>query len=144
MQEDITGFCDLIVSLKIEDQQEVALSSKMMSENMLVLYESIVEYVKTNHLENEVRDDFKVHFIALLLRFQRKRVVDELKNNKFPLSECLQLCEKERHELAIAYLKDRLGNTQEALDIYKKRYSIDKSGLQSMLISSRKTLNLQV
>ena len=107
--------------MKIEDQQEVALSTKIISEYMLALFESIMEYVKTNHLENEVRDEFKIQYITLLLRFQRKRVVDELKNNKFPLRECLQLCEKEKHELAIAYLKDRLGNTQEALDIYKKR-----------------------
>jgi hypothetical protein len=121
MQDDISGFCDLITSMKIEDQQEVALSTKIISEYMLALFESIMEYVKANHLENEVRDEFKIQYITLLLRFQRKRVVDELKNNKFPLRECLQLCEKEKHELAIAYLKDRLGNTQEALDIYKKR-----------------------
>lgn len=122
MQEDVSAFCDLINSMKIEDQQEVALSNKMLTENMLTLFESIVDFVKTNHLENEVLESFKVQYIALLLRFQKKRVVDELKNGKFPFRECLALCEQEKHELAIAYLKDRLGYTQEALAIYKKRY----------------------
>lgn len=107
--------------MKIEDQQELALSTKILSENMLAVYESIVDYVKSNHMENEVQEGFKVQYIALLLRFHRKRVVDELKNGKFPFKECLVLCEQEKHELAIAYLKDRLGHTQEALVIYKKR-----------------------
>ena len=123
MKEDITCFCDLVSSMKIEDQQEVAMDQKLLSENMLSLYDSIEDYVKANHLENEILENFKINYIELLLKFQKKRVIGELMSGKYPLKDCLILCEQAKHELAIAYLKNRLGYTPEALEIYKKRYN---------------------
>jgi hypothetical protein len=121
MAEDITCFCELISTMRLEDQQQIALGQHILSENMLALFDSIEEYVKTNHLENEISDDFKTRYIELLLKFQKKRVLGELMNSKYPLKDCLNLCEQARHELAIAYLKNRLGDVTEALEIYKKR-----------------------
>lgn len=121
MAEDVACFSDLVTSMKIEEQQEIALTQHILSENMLTLFDSIEEFVKSNHLENEVSDLFKTRYIELLLRFQKKRVLGELMNGKYPLRDCLSLCEAAKHELAIAYLKNRLGDVIESLEIYKKR-----------------------
>ena len=123
MAEDVSLFSELVSTMKIEDQQEIALSQHLLSENMLALYDGIEEYIKQNHLENEVSDVFKTRYIELLLKFQKKRVLGELMNSKYPLKDCLSLCEQAKQELAIAYLKNRLGDIQEALEIYKKRYN---------------------
>lgn len=122
MSEDATCFSELVNTMKIEEQQEIALNQHIISENMLTLFDSIEEYVKNNHLENEITDQFKTRYIELLLKFQRKRVLGELMNGKYPLRDCLTMCEQAKHELAIAYLKNRLGDVTEALEIYKKRY----------------------
>lgn len=122
MAEDITCFSELVITMKIEEQQEIAMTQHILSENMLTLYYSIEEFVKSNHLENEISDQFKTRYIELLLKFQKKRVLGELMNGKYPLKDCLSLCEQAKHELAIAYLKNRLGDIIESLEIYKKRY----------------------
>lgn len=44
--------------------------------------------------------------------------MEELKRNKYPLSECLVLCEENRNSLAIAYVKGRLGFYDDSLAIY--------------------------
>lgn len=122
MVEDISLFGELVNTMKIEEQQEIALNVDILSENLLAVFDSIEDYVKANHLENEISDQFKTRYIELLLKFQKKRVLGELMNSKYPLKDCLNLCEQAKHELAIAYLKNRLGDSIESLEIYKKRY----------------------
>lgn len=121
MNNNVDLFCDLVVSTKVEDQMSLATFEFERTENMLLLYESIIENAKAKNLESELKEAFKIEFIALLLKFDRRRVLTELKRGKYPPTECLTECQNAKHELAIAYLKDRLGFTQEAIDIYKKR-----------------------
>lgn len=111
-----------MAAMKLEDQMKTVLIESVDSQNLLLIFDSIMDYVKTNSLENDLTDPFKIRYLSLLLQFDRKRVMYQLKYSKYPLSECLTLCEKRfKHELATAYLKDRLGHTVESLDIYKNR-----------------------
>ena len=142
MAEDITCFSELVNTMKIEEQQEIAMNQHILSENMLALYDSIEEFVKTNHLENEITDQFKTRYIELLLKFQKKRVLGELMNGKYPLKDCLSLCEQAKHELAIAYLKNRLGDILESLQIYKKRCRSSNPDWPDLFISLLLTKNL--
>jgi hypothetical protein len=119
--EDVECFSELVLSMKIEEQMKIVLSEKISSTNMLSVYESIVGFVKAHHLENELIDPFKIEYMSLLLKFNRKKVMKELTQGKYPTLECLKLCQDANHQLAIAYLKERLGNSQEALQIYKIR-----------------------
>lgn len=119
--EDAECFSELILSMKIEDQMKLVLSEKVSSVNMLNVYESILGFVKSHHLENELIDPFKIEYMSLLLKFNRKKVIKELTQGKYPTLECLKLCQDANQQLAIAYLKERLGSSQEALQIYKIR-----------------------
>ena len=100
---------------------KLALSELKRNMKMMVIYKCIMDFVKANWLENELIDPFKVEYLALLLKFKKELVLKELKARKYPPLECLKLCEQAKHSMAIAYLKDRLGYTKEALDIYKRR-----------------------
>lgn len=107
--------------MKMEDQMKLAIFGEENSENVMALYDSIMENVRSKHLENDLVNSFMIEYISLLLKFDKKRVLNELKSGKYPFLECLEVCQKVKHELAIAYLKDRLGYTHESIEIYKKR-----------------------
>lgn len=90
---------------------------------MFDVYDSIMQYIRSNALENEITEDFKISYVELMLLFERKRVMNELEHGNYPLKRALDLVENPRlkHGLAIAFIKDRLGYFEESLDIYKKR-----------------------
>jgi hypothetical protein len=111
--------------MKLEDQMKAVLTDYVDSQNLLLVFDSIMDNVKNNSMENYLTDPFKIRYLSLLLQFDRKRVMDQLKYGKYPLNESLNLCEKKyKHELATAFLKDGLGSSLESLEIYKNRYHL--------------------
>lgn len=94
-----------------------------MTKEKLKIFEKILEFVKFKHMENEITNEFKIEYISLLNIHNKSKVLPELVTGKYPPSECLEKCEKAKNELAIAYLKERLGFYSDALNIYKKRLS---------------------
>jgi hypothetical protein len=89
----------------------------------LKIFDKILDFVKFKHMENEITNEFKIEYINLLNVHNKGKVLPELMTGKYPPSECLEKCENANNELAIAYLKERLGFYDEALAIYKRRLS---------------------
>lgn len=94
---------------------------KPTTKEKLKIFNKILDFVKFKHMENEITNAFKIEYIKLLNIHNKAQVLPELMTGKYPPSECLDKCEKANNELAIAYLKERLGFYDEALAIYKKR-----------------------
>lgn len=91
------------------------------TQSKLEIFKNILDFVKIQHMENEITDEFKIEYIHLLNIHNKKQVLSELQTGKYPASECLPSCEEVNNQLATAYLKERLGFYQEALDIYQER-----------------------
>lgn len=87
----------------------------------MIMLDRIILFVREKHRENELSDEFKIEYIKLLNAFHKRRVFEELQTGKYPTSECLKLCEDAKNQIAVAYLKERLGFYSEALAIYKAR-----------------------
>lgn len=100
---------------------EYIMKYKPTTRSKLEIFKKILAFVKKKHMENEITNEFKVEYIALLNKHEKARVLPELMTGKYPSSECLPNCINARNHLAIAYIKERLGYYGEALDIYKKR-----------------------
>jgi hypothetical protein len=109
------------MSMKLEDQMRLLLAEKVRTRAMLTVYDNISEFALSNGADDKLTEKFKVEHIALLLLHSKKRVLPELQTGRYPFNACLEECTKQKHQMAIAYLKDRLGHTEEALMIYKKR-----------------------
>ena len=107
--------------MKIEEQMAFIMKYKPTTISKFLIFKKIIEFVKFKHMENELTDEFKIEFINLLNIHDKRAVLKELMTGKYPSSECLVLCEKANNQLAVAYLKARLGFFSEALEIYKKR-----------------------
>ena len=57
--------------------------------------------------------------IELLCQIDKKQVLPELENNQdYPLDECFRICKQYQVKEAMAYLMERLGGVQEALDLH--------------------------
>ena len=91
---------------------------KLRTRAKLKIVEKILKFVKINHMENEIGQEFFLEYMALLNMYKPKKALEELKLNKYPLTECLTLCEENQNQLAIAYVKGRLGFYDDALKIY--------------------------
>ena len=108
--------------MDIEAQLEFIMKYKPPTKSKLEIFETILKGVKQMSLENEISKEFKIEYINLLNHHKRKKVLPEIMTGKYPLSECLEICQKGKpNDLAVAYLKERLGFYQEALEIYKSR-----------------------
>ena len=107
--------------MRLGTQLEFIMKYKPPTKSKLEIFKQILSAVTKKSLENEITDEFKVEYINLLNHHERSKVVPELKTGRYPLNECLTLCEKSNNELAIAYLKQRLGFYKDSLEIYKKR-----------------------
>lgn len=94
---------------------------KPTTKSKLNIFKNILNFVKTQHKENDITEDFKIEYINLLNIYESKQVLVELLTGKYPMSQCLELCKKSENMLPVAYLKERLGFFKEALDIYKER-----------------------
>ena len=107
--------------MSLNSQLEFIMKYKPPTKSKLAIFEQILSAVKEKSLENEITNEFKIVYINLLNHHERSKVLPELKTGRYPLNECLKICEEKNNELAIAYLKERLGFYKEALGIYKKR-----------------------
>lgn len=94
---------------------------KPTTKSKLQIFKNILNFVKTKHKENDITEDFKIEYINLLNIYEPKQVLIELLTGKYPMSECLKICEESKNMLPVAYLKERLGFFKEALEIYKER-----------------------
>ena len=121
IKEDHEKFSELIKNLTIEEQMSFIMKYKPTTKSKLIIFENILDFVKFKHMENEITNAFKIEYINLLNIHKKSKVLPELMTGKYPPSECLEKCEKANNELAIAYLKERLGFYDESLAIYKKR-----------------------
>ena len=62
--------------------------------------------------------DFQEHYVALLCRFQPKEVYQYLCSHKgYRLEACLNICQEHGLVYAMAYLWDRIGETDAALEL---------------------------
>lgn len=95
---------------------------KPTTKSKLKIFNNILTFVKEKHREHDITEEFKVEYINLLNIYEPKKVLAELSTGKYPMNECLKLCEESKNMLPVAYLKERLGFFSEALDIYKRRY----------------------
>lgn len=91
------------------------------TKSKLEIFKNILDFVKIKHMENEITNEFKIEYIHLLNVHNQKAVLPELMTGKYPPSECLISCEDANNQLAMAYLKERLGFYKEALVIYQQR-----------------------
>ena len=107
--------------MDIESQLNFIMKYKPPTKSKLEIFEKILEGVKEMSLENDITDEFKIEYINLLNHHNKSKVLYELQTGKYPLSECLHICEQKKSMLAVAYLKERLGFYDQALDIYKER-----------------------
>lgn len=94
---------------------------KPTTKSKLEIFKRILTFVKKKHMENEITNEFKVEYINLLNKHEKKRVLPELMTGKYPSASCLQTCLDSKNFLAVAYIKERLGYYQEAMTIYKQR-----------------------
>jgi len=127
-------FGDLLQVMDIEEQMQFVLKIGEKSHSKLVIFKRIIDFVQKKHLEAELTNSFKIEYIRLLSHFERTAVLKELHSGKYPASECLEVCESYKNELAIAYLKERLGNSSEALKIYKRRL---KKARKALIVGER-------
>jgi len=97
------------------------LKYKPPTKSKLEIFKRILDFVKKQHMENEITNEFLIEYINLLNHHEKDRVLPELMTGKYPSSDCLSACENARNHLAVAYIKARLGFYDEALEIYKKR-----------------------
>jgi len=56
----------------------------------------------------------KLH-ITLLSKLNPKRVLEELKNNDYPLDDVKKICEEYKNDEATAHVLERLGSIQESI-----------------------------
>jgi hypothetical protein len=103
------------MKLTIEEQMDFILQYKPPTKSKLEIFRNILDFVKMKHKENDITNEFKIEYIHLLNIHDHKAVLPELMTGKYPMSECLVSCEEAKNQLAIAYLKGRLGFYNEAL-----------------------------
>lgn len=114
-------YAKLLETLTIEEQMDYIMKYKPPTKSKLEIFKRILNFVKKKHMENEITNEFKVEYINLLNKHEKPKVLPELMTGKYPSSDCLQTCIDSKNHLAIAYIKERLGYYNEALDIYKSR-----------------------
>lgn len=68
------------------------------------------------------------------------KALEELKKGKYPMTECLILCEENRNQLGIAYVKWRLGFYDDALKIYCSRI---KKVLRALVKGNRLSIEIK-
>lgn len=84
----------------------------------------LANYIE-NMLDNELKDrehriesETKLSYLRLKCENQPDQVVKVFNRYKFPLDESLKICKEYKNSLAIAYITNRLGLTEEAVDEY--------------------------
>ena len=114
-------YSDLLYVMTVEEQMEFILKYKPATKSKLEIFERILDFVRKKKKENDVPKEFKVEYINLLNKHERKKVMNELSSGKYPSQECLKPCMDARNDIAVAFLKERLGFYEEAMGIYQRR-----------------------
>ena len=73
--------------LKVEEQISIAEILKDNNKTKFKIYSSILDHITTNHLENELTNEFKIEYIRLLSHYQKNKVCHIL----YPLRSYLKL-----------------------------------------------------
>lgn len=84
----------------------------------------LANYIE-NMLDNEKKDrefrvekNIKILYLRLKCENQPNEVVKIFNKYKFPLDDSLKICKEYKNSLAIAYITNRLGLTDEAINEY--------------------------
>lgn len=114
-------FSRVLSKLKVEEQMKFIMKYKPATKSKFEIFKKILKFVAENDKETSLTEDFKIEYINLLNKYEPHSVLEEILTGKYPMTECLKICEETKNMLSVAYLKERLGFFQEALDIYKER-----------------------
>ena len=106
--------------MSIPDQLKFVLKYQQTTINKLTIFKNIMDFVKKQHLESELTNEFKVEYIKLLCTFEKYEVFAELQTGRYPALECLPLCKSFKLDVSCAYLHERMGEFKQSLDLYKK------------------------
>lgn len=114
-------FSKVLSKLKVEEQMKFIMNYKPPTKSKFEIFKKILKFVEENDKEGSITEKFKIEYINLLNKYEPKKVLEEILTGKYPMTECLKICEESKNMLSVAYLKERLGFFDEALDIYKER-----------------------
>ena len=95
--------------MSIPDQLKFVLKYQQTTINKLTIFKNIMDFVKKQHLESELTNEFKVEYIKLLCTFEKHEVFPELQTGRYPALECLPLCKSFKLDVGCAYLHERMG-----------------------------------
>lgn len=118
---DHEEFSKILKLIPVESQIDYVLKYKDTTKSKYMILEKILKFMGEKEYESEISEDFKLEYIRLMNVYERKKVLGTIVEGKYPTSQCLKICEEANNQLAVAYLKSRLGFYKEALEIYQSR-----------------------
>ncbi|CAD8171185.1 unnamed protein product [Paramecium pentaurelia] len=84
------------------------------------------QIIKEQRNKNQIIDNkIMISYLRLLCKHHPEEVLEELQYGDFPQEDCIIICKEYNIMKGVAFLKERSGNFQEALDIYFDVISTD-------------------
>lgn len=110
------NFIQLICLLEIG---EIIDFIQLMTDHPKVQYR-LFKYIEENGERDRIVDNASELYFSLVCRFEPGKVIDYLENTRYDIERTLDLCRKLKNRRGYAYLKYKIGETQETIDIYRE------------------------
>lgn len=116
LQRSEEGFLKLILLL---DPEEMIIFAKRLQKYPEIQYK-LFKLIDGTGEKDKLSGEIGERYFSLICDYEPKKVIEYLENNIYNIDRILEICRNKRNKRGYGYLKYKIGQIQETMEIYKE------------------------